>query len=199
MKKGRTVLGVLGLLAAMAAAPAAAQERFSKFYVGGSLGGTEASDICDDTVGICSASGNFWRVFAGYRLNRNVAFEVGFMDLGHTNADGVVAGVPGTIVEISRRGVDYTGVLSFELSGRLHGFGRLGAYTMRTTTEGAVAFVPGISESAKNTGFTFGAGLGYDLGFLGFRAEWQKFVNVGSANTSEDTIDAFSAGILLRF
>ena len=199
MKVGRTVAAVLGLVLAAAAAPASAQERFSKLYLGGSLGASMAADICDETVGICSASGDFLRAFAGYRFNRNLALEVGFSDLGHTNADGVVAGVAGTIVQIKRRGFDYTGVLSFELSGNLHGFARLGAYTMLTETEGTVAFVPGAGESSKNTGFTLGAGVGYDLGFLGLRVEWQRWVNVGSWNTSEDTIDTVSAGILLRF
>jgi OmpA-OmpF porin, OOP family len=199
VKIGRTVAAVLGLAAAAAAAPAAAQDKISRFYFGGSVGVAQWGDSCDDLSGIpnCKDTDDAWRLFAAYRFNRNLALEVGYANLGRVTAGGAVGGVPATF-ESKVQGWDYSGILSFSIAGDLYGFGRLGAYTMRAETDATFAGAQA-TPGETNTGFTLGAGAGYDLGFLGIRLEWQRYVNVGGGSTGEDTIDVFSAGALLRF
>ena len=203
MSIGRTVMAILGVAAVAAAAPAAAQDaKFSRFYLGGSVGLAQYSNFCDTSrTGIttsCEDTDTAARVFAGYRFNRNLALEVGYADLGLANALTTVNG-PQLPVRTRVTGWDYSGVLSFQVAGNLSGFGRLGAYTMRSATDTYVENAPTVSAGETNTGFTYGLGAGYDLGFLGIRVEWQRYLNVGGGTTGEDDIDVLSAGVLLRF
>jgi hypothetical protein len=69
-------------------------------------------------------------------------------------------------------------------------FGRLGIFRARTKVFG---------EVEVNTAWTYGVGVGYNLGFIGIRAEWQRWDNVGGAATGEDDINYFSVGGMLRF
>src|SRR5438046_1353139 len=58
-------------------------------------------------------------------------------------------------------------------------FGRLGAYNMRTEMKVTVSGISS-SESARNTGFLLGAGVGYDFTRnVGMRVEWEQFNKVG--------------------
>jgi hypothetical protein len=210
MSYGRLVMAVLGLMAA--AAPAAAQDaRFSKFYVGGSLGIGLHHDFCNNAsisaaaagnsgVTSCEDTNNAVRAFAGYRFNRNLALEVGYASPGQATAQAIGPGI-GPLLPIRNKikGVDYSGILSFQLSGDLYGYGRAGLYTMRSWTDTYVANAPTIKTAETTTGFTGGIGVGWDLGFLGVRAEWQRYLNIGGGTTPEETIDVLSVGALFRF
>lgn len=196
---------VLGLMTVVA--PAAAQDRFRQFYLGFGAGVAYHQDFCDNTqassatpVTNCDDDANSFRGFAGYRLNRNLAFEVAYVGLGQATADAIGPGIgPLLPVRMKGKGWDYTGVLQFGLTDRLYGYGRLGAHTIRVWTDTYVANAPTITAAETTTGFTTGAGIGYDLGMLGFRAEWIRYLNVGGGSVPEDTIDVIHAGVLFRF
>jgi OOP family OmpA-OmpF porin len=195
MRKGRWLVA-LGLIAAVAAGPAAAQER--GIYLGGSLGTAQYKELCDDvTLGSCKEDDTGWRAFAGYQLNRNFALELGYANLGEVGASGLFLGLPTSFVT-EVKGFDLSAILSFPLMERLSLLARLGAYRLRTTADVDVAgAVSGAGES--NSGLTYGLGLGTDIGKLGIRAEWQRYENAGGGATGEDTIDFFSLGALFRF
>jgi len=193
MSKTRAVLAVLGFAAAAAAGPAMADDK--GIYLGGSVGYAQYKDGCDAVVAAtgCQDHDEAWRAFAGYRFSRNMAAELGFANLGKLTADA-----SGQRVEVERRTWDLSVVMSFPITERLSAFGRLGGYRARTTSEvttGAGTLTSGESDS----GITYGAGLGYQLGFLGVRAEWQRYGSVGGSTTNEDTIDVFSLGALIQF
>jgi hypothetical protein len=207
MKIGGLVVALLGLMTA--AVPAAAQDKFRSIYLGGSAGLGQYHDFCNEAslnaaaagngpVTACEERTNAYRGFAGYRFNRNLALEVGYAGLGQATA---MANVGGPLLPVRRKtkGWDYSGILQFQLAGDLYGFGRFGAYTMRSWTDTYVANAPTITAAETNTGFTGGVGMGWDLGMLGLRAEWQRYLNVGGGATNEDTIDVISVGALLRF
>jgi OOP family OmpA-OmpF porin len=196
MKNGRWLL-LMGFLAAAAAGPAAAQDR--GIYLGGSWGQAEYADTCDDLALIsgCTDNDNGFRFFAGYQFNRNFGLELGYADLGVVRAEGTFLGTP-TRFGAETTGFDLTGVLSFTLVDRLSLFGRLGAYRMRTEVD--LNFGGAESRDGEtNGGLTYGLGLGYELGILGVRLEWQRYDNVGGGSTGEDTVDFFSLGALIRF
>lgn len=196
MKNGRWLL-LMGFLAAAAAGPAAAQDR--GIYLGGSWGQAEYADTCDDLALIsgCIDNDNAFRFFAGYQFNRNFGLELGYADLGVVRAEGTFLGTPTRFVA-ETTGFDLTGVLSFTVVDRLSLFGKLGAYRMRTEVD--LNFGGAESRDGEtNSGLTYGLGLGYELGILGVRVEWQRYDNVGGGSTGEDTVDFFSIGALLRF
>lgn len=196
MKNGRWLL-LMGFLAAAAAGPAAAQDR--GIYLGGSWGQAEYADTCDDLALIsgCTDNDNAFRFFAGYQFNRNFGLELGYADLGVVRAEGTFLGTPTRFVA-ETTGFDLTGVLSFTVVDRLSLFGKLGVYRMRTEVD--LNFGGAESRDGEtNSGLTYGLGLGYGLGILGVRVEWQRYDNVGGGSTGEDTVDFFSIGALLRF
>jgi len=196
MKNGGWLV-VMGFLAAAAAGPAAAQDR--GIYLGGSWGQAEYADTCDDLalVGGCKDNDNGFRLFAGYQFNRNFGLELGYADLGVVRAEGTFLGTPTRFVA-ETTGFDLTGVVSFTVVDRLSLFGRLGAYRMRTKVDLNLGGVDS-RDGETNGGLTYGLGLGYGLGILGVRVEWQRYDNVGGGSTGEDTVDFFSIGALLKF
>jgi opacity protein-like surface antigen len=72
-------------------------------------------------------------------------------------------------------------------------------YRARTTVDQQGPGVVTPHAAGTNSGFTYGAGVGYNLWKLGLRAEWQRYDSVGTGDTGEDTIDVFSVGAIVRF
>ncbi len=188
--KGRSVLAVLGLLAL--ASPAAAQDK--AVYLGGSLGYAQYKDACKRANVPCEAGDTAWRAFAGYQFSRNWSAELGYGHFGEASGSGAIGSFT-----LESRAWDLSGLGSFSIAGGLSAFGRLGVYRGRTTLDQQGPAFGTLHQGGTNTGFTYGAGLGYNLGVLGVRAEWQRYENVGTGGTGEDDIDVFSVGVLLRF
>lgn len=178
MNKIKSMLAVLALLA-LAPDPAAAQDR--KYYLGGSYGMALYRGSCETLPRPCDDTDTGLRGYGGYRFNPRVGMEVGFAGLGHAESQGLKA--------LQVLAGDVSGLLTFPLAGGLSAHGRLGIYRARYKVFG---------EAKQNSGWTYGAGLGYDLGFVGIRAEWQRFDKVGSG-PGEDTVEYWSVGGMLRF
>ncbi|MGH8692001.1 MAG: outer membrane beta-barrel protein [Burkholderiales bacterium] len=197
MKKGRTMLAVVGLAALTAAGPAVAQD--TGLYLGGSFGTAEFADTCTNLnlASGCRDHDEAWRAFGGYRFSRYLALELGFADLGTVSASGDLG--TGLITEeLQTRAFDLVAVVTVPIVNRLSGFGKLGMYRAKTSHE--VVSGQGTAQSHdQGSGITYGAGLGLDLGSLGLRLEWQRWDNVGGSTTLEETIDFFSIGALIRF
>ncbi len=197
MKNGRWLV-VLGLLAAAAAGPAAAQD--PGLYVGGSFGFVQYKDACKELLVPCDDKDTGWRAFGGYQFSRYVAAELGFADLGAATGDGPLApGVQGSFQFEVKEAFDLSAVISFPVASYLSGLARVGMYQARATLDVQVTGFPSTHDGGTNTGFTFGAGAELRLGRLGVRAEWQHYDNVGGGSTGEDDIDVFSVGLLFRF
>jgi hypothetical protein len=192
MHKTKTALSILGLAAALAAAPALADYK-DGLYLGGSVGHAEVKDTCEGVTGIaatCRDHDTAWRVFSGYRFSRHLSAELGFTNLGDVSA----VTSTGIVLEAQNKGVDGSAIFSIPLTGGLSALVRLGVYRIRTTVE-----VPGSRSGETSSGYTYGLGAAYDLWRLGLRLEWQRYDSVGGAITGEDTIDVFSVGALFRF
>jgi OOP family OmpA-OmpF porin len=197
MKKGGWLV-VLGLLAAAAAGPAAAQD--PGIYVGGSAGYGQAKNTCKNLVVPCDANDSTWRFFGGYQFNRYWAAELGYGDLGAVTGAGIGnTGVPVEFRFAIEEAWDLTAVFLIPVTSRLSALGRVGMYRARTTADFNVAGSPPTHDAGTNSGFSYGAGAEFRLGPIGLRAEWQRYENVGVASTGEDDIDVFSLGALWRF
>ena len=208
MKHGRSTVAVLGLAAALVAGPAAAQSADpSGIYLGGSLGRSQYKDTCKNLFIPCEDQDTAWRFFGGYQFNRNWALELGYGDFGEATASGPIPAGGSAAMKQHSYAFDLSGIGSLYLTERLSLFGRLGLYMGRTTRDVEFSNFPAVNDSKTNSGFTFGAGLAYNLGRLGVRAEWQRYDNIGTNQNSAiqgqpsgtDEVDVFSLGLLIRF
>ncbi len=205
---GKAALAIVGMAAALVAAPAAAQgSDESGIYLGGSIGYSQYKDACKNLFIPCDDHDAAGRVFGGYQFNRNWAAELGFGDFGEAHGSGPIpAGGNGAFTTHSYA-VDLTGIGSVYLTQRLSLFARLGAYMGRTSRDIEFTNFPSVHDAKTNSGLTYGAGLGYTLGRFGVRAEWQRYDNIGTnQNSGIDTqpsgteeIDVFSLAFLFRF
>lgn len=206
MNKG--VLAALAMVAALIAGPAAAQAKDeSGIYLGGSVGYSQYKDTCKNLFIPCDDDDTAYRVFAGYQFNRNWAAEVGYGDFGDARGSGPIPAGGDATFKTHSYAFDLTAIGSVYLTQRLSLFGRLGVYMGRTTRDIEFTAFPNVNDSKTNSGFTYGAGLGYNLWRFGLRAEWQRYDNIGTNSNSgivgggsgTDEVDVFSLAFLFRF
>lgn len=194
MKISRSAIAVLALVAgASVAAPAAAQD-LHRFYAGGSIGQTTASDGCSGIIvpGItCNDSDTAWRILGGYRINPNFSVELGYQDLGQVRATGF--GVNGNV---TANVWELVGVGTVPLRNRFSVYGKLGGYRGETELRSNAGF----SGSETNTDLTFGVGGRYDFSpQIAFRAEYQSYQSVGGGTVGHSDFDVISVGALFNF
>ena len=140
------------------------------------------------------------RLFAGYQFNRTWSAEIGAGKFGEASGSGAVAGGAGTgSFSLKAYGWDVTAVATIPLGSGLGILGRFGVYRARTTLDQEGSFFAPTHDAGTQSGWTYGAGLGYTLGRLGLRAEWQRYDNIGANSVGTDEIDMFSLGALFRF
>lgn len=196
MKKGMW-LAVLGLAAA--AGPAAAQNEPRGIYLGGSAGYSVYQSTCEISNVPCDDDSTAAKGFAGYRWNKHWAAEVAAGVLGKAKGSGdLPAGGTGSFEEKSY-GADLSALGSVPIVGRLSAFGRLGVYLARTTVDQESSLFGSEHDAKTQGGFTYGLGLQYDLGFLGVRAEWQRYDNIGAPSILKDDLDIYMLGVLVQF
>lgn len=195
MKKGRWLIG-LGLLAAVAAGPVAAQPT-KGLYAGASIGYSQFKDICDVVVaGVsCDDNDTAWRAFGGYQFNEYFALEFGFANLGAASGSGA----PGSFSAEVKEAFDLSALFTIPVATRLSLLLRLGANRTRTTVDQQGPSFGSLHEAKTGSSFVLGAGAEYSFGKLGLRAEWLRYDNVATGTVAESDIDILSVGVLFRF
>jgi OmpA-OmpF porin, OOP family len=208
MKHGRWVVAILGLAAAATVTSAAAQGTDpSGIYLGGSLGRSQYKDTCKNLFIPCEGEDTAWRFFGGYQFNRNLAVELGYGHFGEAQGNGPIPAGGSASFKLHSTAFDVTGIGTAYLTERLSVFGRVGGYIGRTSRDIEFTNFPAVSDAKTNSGLTYGAGLGYNVGRFGLRLEWQRYDNIGTNQNSgietqpsgTDEIDFFSLGLLVRF
>jgi OmpA-OmpF porin, OOP family len=191
---------ILGMLLVAAIGPAVAQESERGIYIGGSVGYSQYQNACDRALVPCDEGDTAGRFFAGYQFNRNWSAEIGVGRFGEASGSGTVVGGAGTgSFKLKSEGWDVTAVATIPLGSGLGVLGRLGVYRARTTLDQEGSFFAPMHDAGTQSGWTYGAGLSYTLGWLGLRAEWQRYDNIGADSIGDDEIDMFSLGVLFRF
>ena len=204
--------GILGLaaLAAIASPFAAADD--SGWY-GGLNVGQSRSKIDDARItsnllggGATSVSidddnrGTGFKLFGGYKLNRNFAVEGGYFDLGKFGftATTVPAGTLDASIKLKGLNLDVVGILP--ITEKFSAFGRAGVnYAQAKDSFGGTFTVPDSSPSKRAANYKFGAGLQYDLTeSLGLRLEAERY-RIDDAVGNKGDIDLFSVGLVYRF
>lgn len=186
----------------------------SGWYIGANAGQSNArfdtARINDALVAAGSTSSSIeeddrdtgYKLFGGYKLNRNLAFEGGYFDLGKFNftSTTVPSGTLSGTIKVRGVNLDAVGMLPF--SDRFSGFGRVGVQYAEAKDSfagtGAVTVSnPNPSESEAN--YKLGLGVQYDFTkSVGMRGEWERYrINDGLGNPGD--IDLYSIGVVFMF
>ena len=181
----QALVGAFGALAVLASAPAPAQEAWNAFYIGATFGSSHWRPGCPNSA-VCDDTDRALRVFGGYQINRILAAEVGYHNLG--KATGSTASVKGNAWEALV-------VAAWPITGGLSAYGKLGGF--RGNVKGSGALLP---NKETNYGPTFGLGAQLDINRnLALRGEWQSYPKLGGSTLPKTDINVLSAGALWRF
>lgn len=202
----------LATLAVFASPWALAQD--SGWYAGANAGNTSTS-IAEGKINSAFASNWFnssttvkdesstgYKIFGGYQLNKNLALEGGYFDLGSFgySASTVPAGTLNGTIKIKGVNLDLVGTLP--LNEKLSAVGRVGLNYGRTrdSFSGTGAVLVGNPNPSKNeTNYKFGLGLQYAwTESLAVRAELERY-RVNDALGNKGNVDLVSVGLIYRF
>jgi OOP family OmpA-OmpF porin len=166
-------------------------------------------------------SSDVWGADVGYRFNKWVALEVGYINLGEAfyDAESSIneAGVPTNVligiddhVRYSSHGPRISVLGMFAIGERFDIHARGGLYRADTRIrEKAIATDPvtleqeqffHAEEKASSNDFFVGAGATWNINSnISIRAEYQKFLDVGDEDHGgESDVDVFTFGVLFR-
>ena len=150
--------------------------------------------------------------FAGYRWLRNLAFEVGFLDLGSVKyadqASGIYleTGEPenwNQRISSSTSGFTLSALGILPLNHRIEAFARggvlLSSGELRYRISDGIGSV-GRSGSKSDVDLLAGAGLGFTFAEIyTLRAEYQRVFDAGDEATGEADVDVYALGITVVF
>lgn len=184
------------------------------FYIGGSMGETKVKDAPSAAEfdadlaaeGITASSSvddtdTAWKVFGGYKLNRYLAIEASYVDLGEvsitSNVTTPAIGTVDTNWEALSMTAAAVGILPFAYGFELFGKAGIQYWDVDLSTTPSAAN----TESETGTDYFYGIGAGYNLTYnIALRAEWERYNNVGDNNTTgEFDVDMWSAGVQFTF
>lgn len=163
------VTGAVAAVALPTAGIAQMSTADSHWYVGGQVGRADWDRANDEDTSI--------RILGGYQVNKNIAAELGYTDLGSVSG-GSAKG----------KAWDLVGVGSIPLADKFSVYGKLGF---------AWSEVKGFGQNESGLEMTYGVGASYDFSpTVSFRGEWQKYPDAGDGATD---IDVLSIGVIFRF
>jgi len=171
-----TTLAALAALALTPAAFAQQQEEVAGFYAGGGIGQFNASiddvDDVDATVDEWDDDDTAYKLFAGYRLNPYLGFELAYVNLGEPSG----AVVPGFNVDAAIDGFAPYVVGTIPLGPWFEIYGRLGYYFYDATYGADTTGFGRIEVDEESEDLVYGAGIGANIGEkLNLRFEYEKF------------------------
>jgi OOP family OmpA-OmpF porin len=143
-----------------------------------------------------------YKIFGGYKLNKNFAVEGGYFDLGRFGftATTVPAGTLNGTIKLKGLNLDAVGILP--INGKFSAFGRAGLNYAEADDSFSGTDAVSVSNpnpSKRETNYKFGAGVQYDINeSLGMRAEAERY-RINDAVGNRGDIDLFSVGLVYRF
>jgi OOP family OmpA-OmpF porin len=204
-----TALAAATLGAAALAAPSLAQAQMAGltdesagFYVGAGAGEAKQDDSCSlpgASISSCDDKDTAWKVYGGWQLNKWLAAELAYVDLGEASFSGSTAGGPFS-GETETWGITAHAVGMFPIPigglSALSLLGKLGTiwYDRERTSGG------GFSGDDDDFAFAWGLGVQYTFNQrVGVRAEWDRYESVGNSSVGEGDIDAWTISLNYKF
>jgi OOP family OmpA-OmpF porin len=160
----------------LATLPAAFADENAGWYAGGGIGqfnaGIDDLDDLDDTIGGWDESDNTYKLFAGYRLNKFLSFELDYVNLGEPSG----AVVPGFNVDRAVDGFAPYVIGTIPLGNWFEVYGRLGYYFYDATGSQDTALGGRVQFDEESEDLVYGAGIGANIGErFNVRFEYEKF------------------------
>jgi opacity protein-like surface antigen len=216
-------------LLALGAMPLASASDDAGWYLTGSVGSAQyrmdiASQIRNACAGLCSVesatldgtNATSYRFGGGYQVNRYLAAEVAFVDLGDVGSHyrmvstGVTSDIRG---KYRLDGYQVLAVGRWPVTESIAVLGKLGIFAsrLRYSEAGTVQFQQGpysfVAPHDNATKATFGLGAEYRLDpRWAIRVDWDRYQGIGhgfalteSDNGRFDSVDSYSVGISYRF
>ena len=143
-----------------------------------------------------------YKLYGGYRINRNFAVEGGYFNLGKFGftATTVPAGTLTGNIKLQGVNLDAVGILP--ITERFSAFARVGVNYAQARDHFSGTGAVGVlnpNPSKSDTNYKFGAGLQYDFTeSLGVRAEAERY-RINDAVGNKGDVDLFSIGLVYRF
>jgi OOP family OmpA-OmpF porin len=183
------IFTIAAVAAALAAAPAFAQNWYAGFGVGVGNLNKSGQELTGLTNAVIDDSDKTYTVRMGYRFNPYLAIEGGYYDLGKytfsTNSGAQVSGSG------KAKSFGLSGVGILPMGERFEGYARLGIEQSEIKVNANTALATA-SASDKQTGATYGIGARYlmtrNLALFG---EWMK--------NDKIEIDSYLVGVDFRF
>jgi opacity protein-like surface antigen len=174
--KAATALVALASMAMASVAFAQEQEEVSGFYLGAGAGqfnaGIDDVDDVDATVDEWDEEDTAYKLFAGYRVNRFLGFELDYINLGEPSG----AVVPGVNFDAAVDGFAPYVVGTIPLGPYFEVYGRLGYYFYDATTGIENELDNRVELDEESEDLVWGAGVGANLGEkLNLRLEYERF------------------------
>ncbi len=157
---------MLVTLAGALALPAGVSAQDSGPYLGGAFGQARFTEWCSPGPGItaCEDTDTAWKLFGGYRFNRNVAVEAIYANWG--TVTGTVNAINASAKQTS---MGIAAVGSFDLGPDFSLFGKLGFLMTEQETRATS------TTQREETELHYGLGVRYRFGAnWAARAEWER-------------------------
>ena len=214
MKRIAKTAGTLGLMGCAVMNSPLAVADDSGWYAGANIGQSRAK--IDDarittqmlvapTTAVSIVDDNRdtgYKLFGGYRYNKNVAVEAGYFDLGQFGFTATTAPAGTLTGKIKLKGLNLDAVGTLPLTEKFSALGRLGLNYAQARdsfigTGAATVLNPNPSKNQIN--YKLGAGLQYDLTqSLGMRVEAERY-RINDAVGNRGDVDMYSLGLVYRF
>jgi len=208
----RTTLG-LAVLAALTSQFAVADD--SGWYAGANVGQSRVnidnalitSRLAGTGLAATTITNNNrdtgYKLFGGYKINKNFALEAGYFKLGQFGYVATTVPVGTLSGNIKLQGVNLDAVGILPITEQFSVFGRLGVNYAEArdnfTSTGAVPVPVNPNPRWNEINYKFGAGLQYDFTkALGMRLEAERYHINDAVNTRGD-VDLYSIGLIYRF
>ena len=160
----------------LATLPAAFADETAGAYLGGGFGrfnaGIDDVDQVDDAIEGWDESDDTYKLFAGYRLNKFLSFELDYVNLGEPSG----AVVPGRNVDSAVDGFAPYVIGTFPLGNWFEVYGRLGYYFYDATVGVEDELDNRAEFDEESEDLVYGAGIGANIGErLNLRLEYERF------------------------
>ena len=207
--------GTLGLAALAVIASPFAVALDSGWYGGFNIGGSKAN-IDDARIANSVLGGGFtttsitednrdtgYKLFGGYKVNKNFALEGGYFNLGKFGFTATTAAPrAGTLSgNIKFQGLNLDAVGILPITQKFSAFGRVGLNYAETRDRfsGTGSVLLNSNPSKRDTNIKFGLGLQYDFTErLGMRVEAERY-RINDAVGNKGDIDLISVGLVYQF
>lgn len=165
-------------------------------YVGASVGQATSDVTCPAGV-TCDDSDIAWKLYGGLEINEYISMQVGYTNLGEVEYSGAQRGTR----SVHGATMQMVGTYVFNPDFMLFVTG--GLNILNAEVDGTIAGTP--NNNAGDTDVAWSVGFGGQYNFtpsLGLRAEWERYLEVGSSNfnggTGEADVDLISVGLVMK-